>query len=295
MTTESYDVAVVGGGPSGSSAGVFTGRYDLDTVVFDAGNAALARSAYLTNYLGFPEGVDIPTFYDLMDRHVREAGCEKVEETVDAVEHEGNGFRVETADGTVVSADDVIAAAWYDGSYLRPLGDELFVEERHGGETTESLDPDYADAEGRTPVDGLYIAAPAARRNTQAIIAAGNGARVARGLIEDRRRERGYPEGVVPYYDWVRKERNVTGEWAERDRWREWFATQAGEHDLSEARFEELRETYIDDRFEQVIDREETDARKREGTEALVMELGPERVLDALDDETIAAYLKSEE
>jgi len=292
MAAESYDVAVVGGGPSGSSAAVFTGRYDLDTVVFDAGNAALARSAYLTNYLGFPEGIDIPTFYGLLDRHVREAGCEKVEETVERVERAENGFRVETGDGTVAKAKSVVAAAWYDGSYLRPLGEELFVEESHGEETAESLDPDYADAEGRTPVDGLYIAAPAARRNAQAIIAAGNGARVARALIEDRRREAGYPEQTVPYYDWLRKERNVTGEWAERERWREWFAEQAGEHDLSEARYEELRETYIDDRFEQVIDREETDARKRGGTEALVMELGAERVLDALDDETIAAYLE---
>lgn len=48
---DSADV-VVGGGPSGCAAAVFTARYGLDTVVFDRGNAALRRCASLENYLG---------------------------------------------------------------------------------------------------------------------------------------------------------------------------------------------------------------------------------------------------
>lgn len=49
-----YDVVIVGGGPAGCSAGVFTGRYGLDTVIFDRGRSSLRRCAYLENYLGFP-------------------------------------------------------------------------------------------------------------------------------------------------------------------------------------------------------------------------------------------------
>lgn len=44
---ETADV-VVGGVPSGCSAGGFTGRYGLETVVFDRGPAASPRCAHLS-------------------------------------------------------------------------------------------------------------------------------------------------------------------------------------------------------------------------------------------------------
>ncbi len=49
-----YDVAIVGGGPTGCSAGVFTARYGLDTVLFDRGRSSIASCAHLENYLGSP-------------------------------------------------------------------------------------------------------------------------------------------------------------------------------------------------------------------------------------------------
>lgn len=36
-----HDVVIVGGGPAGCSAGVFTARYELDTVIFDRLEKAL--------------------------------------------------------------------------------------------------------------------------------------------------------------------------------------------------------------------------------------------------------------
>lgn len=45
--TAQYDVVIVGGGPSGCSAGVFTSQYGLDTVAFDRGNASLRRCVSL--------------------------------------------------------------------------------------------------------------------------------------------------------------------------------------------------------------------------------------------------------
>ena len=77
-----YDVVVVGGGPAGCSAGVFTARDDLDTVVFDRGNSSLRRCAYLENYLGFPAGIDIETFSALAQDHAETAGCEVVDDLV---------------------------------------------------------------------------------------------------------------------------------------------------------------------------------------------------------------------
>jgi hypothetical protein len=293
------DVVVVGGGPAGSSAAVFTARYGLDTVVFDRGNAALQRCAYLENYLGFPGGVDVETFYDLMAAHVEEMGADLVDDMVIGVERVDDGERrlaVETQDGRWVTATAVVAAAWYDGSYLRPLGEEaMFSEQEHHGELEERFDPDYPDADGRTPVEGLYVAAPAGDRNDQAIISAGQGAHVARSVIEDHRRAAGYPAGVAEEYDWLRSTSEFSGEWAERDRWREWFHSEVGDdHGLDDERLAELRERYIDRAFDTAVEEAEAERRADRGVERLVEHLDTGRVLDAVDDERIRAYLAPE-
>ena len=283
-----YDVVVVGGGPSGCSAAVFTGRYGLDTVIFDRGKAALKRAAYVENYLGFPAGVGTDTLYDLMHDHVAEAGGEYVADLVESVERRSpggeseatRGFVVETQEGRTVTTRYVVAASWYDGEYLRPLGgDELFEVHDPGDEEHEQFDPDYADDDGRTPVDGLYVVAPAGERNAQAIIAAGQGAYVARSLLEDHRHAQGYPDGVDTYYDWIRPDSEFTGEWGDRERWREWFHDRIpDEYAASDERLAELRESYIDRAFETKLTEDEVRRRA---------ERGQKRLFDHVDDDLI--------
>ncbi len=289
-----WDVAIVGGGPAGCSTGVFTARYGLDTVVFDRGNAALPRCAHLENYLGFPAGVDVDTFHDMMHAHAEEAGCDVVPEMVVSVDRgeQESGFVAATQEGRRVTATYVVVAAWYDGSYLRPLGDDaMFETHEHHGEPEERFDPDYPDEDGRTPIDGLYVASPAGARSAQAIVAAGNGAHVARCLLADHRREQGYPGGVAPHYDWLRPDAEFSGEWAERDRWREWFHNEVGDDDVDDERLAELRETYVDRAFETRLGESEVEARAERGLQRLVEVIGSERVLDVIDDETIHEYV----
>ncbi|WP_075938350.1 thioredoxin reductase [Halosegnis longus] len=298
MAEADHDVVVVGGGPSGTGAAVFTARYGLDTVVYDRGNAALARAAYVENYPGFPEGIDPATLTQLFHDHLDVAGARRIPDLVESVERvdgerEGDParFRVTPADGEAVTARYVVAAAWYDGSYLRPLDASMFETETHHGEEREQLDRDVADDDGTTHIPGLYIAAPTDGRNAQAIVAAGHGAHVARTLIAAEREAEGLSGGLVPEYDWVRPDSTFSGEWADRDRWREWFANERGEDDLSEERAVELRERYIDRAFASSLTDEAVESRKRAGVAALVDRLDTDAVLDAVDDDVIAAYL----
>jgi hypothetical protein len=299
---ESADAVVVGCGPAGAAAGVFLARSGLDTVVFDRGTASLDRCAFLGNYPGFPAGIDVETFQRLLREHADEAGCRLVDDLVGSVERAGEGgadadsadapFAVETQNGRRVVADRVIAATRYTGEYLRPLdGDAMFETHEHDGEEHEHFDPDYSDAEGRTPVEGLYVASPAGQRDVQAVVAAGRGAHVARTLLEDRRVERGFPVDLARHYDWLRPDSEFEGEWGDRERWREWFDERVPEDFEPEAGDEpldDLRAEYIDDAF----------ATRRSADEvADLTDRAHRRLLDHLDDDAVlerAAEIEAE-
>ena len=316
-----YDVAVVGGGPAGSSAAVFAARAGLAVVVFDRGNSSLARCAHLENYLGFPAGVDIETFYALMHDHVERAGAELVPDLVERVERVGDeeigdegtaaggmtdrgaadgeaadGFRVETGDGRAVAADAVIAATTYDAEYLRPLDDEdaMFETHEHGGETHERFDGAYADADGRTPVEGLYVAGPMADGTNQAIAAAGDGARVACQLLRDRREADGLWDPVSTHWDWARRASDVDDEAALRDHLRDWAAREAPD-DLGpgDDRFERVCERLLEERSAAYVDREEMDVRAEAGKRRLAEHLPDDLLLDVVDDDRVREYAAS--
>jgi hypothetical protein len=275
------DVVVGGGGPSGCSTGVFTARYGLDTVVFDRGRSSVRLCAHLENYLGFPAGVDVETFYGLIHDHAAAAGCDVVSEMVEAVDRaDDGGFLVETDEGTSVTTERVVAAARYDAGYLRPLDDSPF-----DGRDGEEFDRDYADADGTTPVDGLYVAAPAGDADAQAILSAGRGARVARTLLADVRRERGYPEALADHWDWRRREAELSDERADRDRWRDHLdARRPDDHGVGDERWETLREREIDRRFEAYLSRDEIDRLGRRGQRRLLDHVDDELVLEAARD-----------
>ena len=305
-----YDVAVVGGGPAGCSAGVFCARDRLDTVIFDCGTSSIKRCAYLENYLGFPGGIDIETFYELMHEHARTAGCSFVAEHVGSVlqREDGEGFLLRTQDERAVTARRVVAATRYDGEYLRPLEDDaMFETVEYDGETREQFDRSYPEADGATPIEGLYVASPADEADTQAIMAAGRGARVAHRVIADARVDDGWwAEIAEDRVDWVRQKAERGDKWDDRETWVEWFDGAYGEDapvDVDSERFREVREAYIDERLAGYVTDEEIEARAEAGhetlaehvdTEALVEAVDDEALLDAIDDETIREYVDDE-
>ena len=303
-SADDCDVAIVGGGPAGCSAGVFLAREGFDTVIFDRGRSSIRKCAYLENYLGFPDGIDIKTFYGLMQDHVREAGCDLRSDLVESVERDGEGFSVAPQGGESVTARRVVAATRYDGEYLRGLDDEaaMFETVDHGEETVEQFDREYADADGTTPIEGLYVASPATAADKQAIMAAGRGARVAHRVVADSRLDDGWWPEAADNKDWLRRAAAIDGEWTDREQWVEWFQEYYGDDapvDPGEERFERVRDAYIDDQRETYLTDEEIDARTPSGHEALASALdtdavvdgvGAEALLDAIDDETIRAY-----
>ncbi|MBX0305113.1 FAD-dependent monooxygenase [Haloarcula salinisoli] len=301
-----YEVAVVGGGPAGASAGVFCAREGLSTVIFDRGRSSLKRCAHLENYLGFPEGIDIETLYGLFHDQAETAGCTIVPDMVESLRRSdtGDGFVVALQDGEPTTARRVVAATRYDGSYMRGLGDddEMFETTEYDGETTESFDRGYPNHDGTTPVPDLYVASPS-EESQQAITAAGRGARVAGEVITDARVDDGWWEAVAEGVDWVRREAELDEEWADREAWVDWFDEYFGEDapvDVGTDRYERVREAAIEDRLSSYIEPDERASRAETAHEHLADHLDPEAVvagcddgelLDAIADDRIAAYL----
>ncbi|WP_134672187.1 FAD-binding protein [Halorussus marinus] len=194
MTTapdqDAYDVIVVGGGVAGLSAGTFTARNGLDTLVVDAGGSILRRNAHLENFPGFPAGVDPRRLLDLLGEQAERAGCERLQADVARVESTADGFVVETTDRHGFRGEYVVAATKNETDYLADV-DGVGIVDR--GKTFVDT-----DERGRTGVDGLYAAGRLAEKPHQAVVSAGHGAEVAVTLLEDDDR---------PFYhDWVAPE-----------------------------------------------------------------------------------------
>ncbi|WP_254766122.1 NAD(P)/FAD-dependent oxidoreductase [Salinilacihabitans rarus] len=185
------DVTIVGGGVAGLSAGIFTARAGLGTLVATHGHPILRRNAHLENVPGFPAGVNSRLFLDMLEAQAERAGCTVREgEVVDVeADGEGEGFEVRTADdGHRVAS--VIAASWPDADYLEGTGVEF---DDRGAKRYVEVDPD-----GRTAVAGLYAAGRLAGQYHQTAVNAGHGARVAITLLHD--------SDVPFYHDWVAPE-----------------------------------------------------------------------------------------
>ncbi|WP_154020485.1 NAD(P)/FAD-dependent oxidoreductase [Halorubrum halophilum] len=200
--TDSYDIAIIGGGPAGSVAGVFLARADFDVLIFDHGRSALRKCAFLENYLGFPAGISPTAFRDLLYEHTESVGCDRLETTVEQISErvDSGGFRVHSRSESGDKTHDVryiLATSWAETEYLSPLGVDTVPEEHPGDVEVVSTNDD-----GQTNVDGVYAAGRITETYHQAIVNAGDGARVARSIVE-RERPNFYNDWVVPtgYYD----------------------------------------------------------------------------------------------
>lgn len=123
-----YDVIIIGAGPAGLTAAVYTGRAKLRTIVFESamvgGNAAITDR--IENYPGFPQGV---SGFELMDSFKQQAerfGVELRMEEVISLEITSEGKKVITSRGVYMTRAIIIAT----GARRRELeveGEQEFI------------------------------------------------------------------------------------------------------------------------------------------------------------------------
>ena len=111
MSEETYDVIIIGGGPAGLTAGLYTSRHNLKTLILEGkklGGKAL-EAHWIENFPGFPEGI---SGEDLMNRFIAQAekfGSETKYETVIGISDFGDQKMVSTRQGFHQAKSIIIA------------------------------------------------------------------------------------------------------------------------------------------------------------------------------------------
>ncbi|WP_420605217.1 NAD(P)/FAD-dependent oxidoreductase [Novosphingopyxis sp.] len=107
--TERIECVVVGGGPAGLTAAIYLARFRRQVAVIDAGGSRAAMIPRSHNHAGFPEGIAGPELLRRMREQAAQYGADIRGGTVTAMRRDGEGFRLETAEGAIHSRAVLIA------------------------------------------------------------------------------------------------------------------------------------------------------------------------------------------
>lgn len=122
-----YDVAIIGSGPAGYCAGIYSSRYQLKTVIFGKMLGGTASEAHkICNYPGFKDisGLDLGT---KMYEHAKYTGCEVNFESIVNIEKIDNHFKIYTDSKKEYESKTVILAIGTERTKLTIPGEEKYL------------------------------------------------------------------------------------------------------------------------------------------------------------------------
>ena len=90
-----YDVIIIGSGPAGISASLYSKRRKLSVLVISKRNGALGKAEMVDNYYGFEEAITGKKLYENGVKQAKRIGVEIVEDEVVSLNFMQN-FEVET-------------------------------------------------------------------------------------------------------------------------------------------------------------------------------------------------------
>ncbi len=124
---EQIDVAIIGAGPAGLTAGIYAGRAQLSTVILEKGlpGGQIAQTQEVENYPGFPEIISGPELSERMVKQAEKFGAAIKVAEVNGIEKNGTGFIVKGSEGDY-HAKAVIIATGANPRRLGVLGEDQF-------------------------------------------------------------------------------------------------------------------------------------------------------------------------
>lgn len=120
MTAKVWDVVIIGGGPAGLAAAVYSARGGLSTLIVERGlfGGQIFNTAHVENYPGFPGGLSGPEISQRLEEQAREFGAETLLAEVLEVELKGDPKVITTSEGEIRGHTIIVAS----GAGARKLG-----------------------------------------------------------------------------------------------------------------------------------------------------------------------------
>ena len=150
-TIQSYDVAVIGGGPAGLTASLWLARYLHSVVLIDSGDPRNWETRGINGFLGQP-GIKPAELRGKARDELRKYGVQLIDALVDHVENGKDGFTLTVGNGDCYGASRLLLAIG-----LKDVWPEIEGLE-HGYGSTVHVCPDcdgYEAREKKTVVIGL--------------------------------------------------------------------------------------------------------------------------------------------
>jgi thioredoxin reductase (NADPH) len=116
-----YRVAIIGSGPAGWTAALYSARADLQPIVIQGAQPGgqLMITTDVENYPGFPGGIQGPEMMELFRAQAERFGTEVLLDLVTEVDFEARPFRLTLDSGANLTADAIIIAS---GASAKALG-----------------------------------------------------------------------------------------------------------------------------------------------------------------------------
>ncbi|MBR3627680.1 MAG: thioredoxin-disulfide reductase [Elusimicrobia bacterium] len=124
-----YDVVIIGGGPSGMSAAIYSARARLKTLLIEKAGCGgqIAITDHLENYPGFEEGINGFDLAMKMEKQARTFGCEITYGEVSYIETEDAIKKVILSDKKEYFTKAVIIASGANFKKLGVEGEQEFI------------------------------------------------------------------------------------------------------------------------------------------------------------------------
>lgn len=121
LTKDHYEVTIMGSGPAGLTAAIYTARADLEPVVFEGPEPGgqLTTTTDVENYPGFEEGIMGPDLMSECRGQAKRFGSEIHMALIDEADLSERPFKLTLEDGTQFKTDTLIVAS---GARARLLG-----------------------------------------------------------------------------------------------------------------------------------------------------------------------------
>lgn len=126
---EIYDIAIIGSGPAGLTAGIYASRADLKTVLF-AGlkwGGQLMLTTEVENFPGFPDGIMGPELMMNMRKQAEKYGTEIKDLNFSQADFSQRPFKLSAEGGEVFYSKSVIIATGADTKWLQIPGEQEHI------------------------------------------------------------------------------------------------------------------------------------------------------------------------